>query len=170
MRLLAAGLLGGALTSRWRAPAAAQPHPDVDYDADGLTNDDEVNVYGTDPSSGNTDGDGLNDGEEIYFGTNPLVPDGASAPVDHDTDGRYDSDETNVYGTDPYVTDTDNDGVGDGAEVSYGMNPLQAPPPGSVEIGNVGSECYARDAAGNCTCSAVDSNGNRVIGVADPRP
>ena len=45
---------------------------DPDDDNDGLTDDEEINVYGTDPLRRDTDGDGLNDGEEIAVGLNPL--------------------------------------------------------------------------------------------------
>jgi len=51
-----------------------------DTDADGLSNDDEINIYGTDPTNPDTDGDGLNDGAEVALGTNPL---------DEDTDGDF---------------------------------------------------------------------------------
>lgn len=72
-----------------------------DSDGDGISNEEEVFVYGTDPSncdtdndglpdtevfSGlnplnpDTDGDGVNDGQEVVNGSNPLVPDQGSAP------------------------------------------------------------------------------------------
>ena len=47
---------------------------------------DEVNKYGTDPLVADTDGDGLDDGDEITLGTNPLVQ-------DTDGDGIIDSKE-----------------------------------------------------------------------------
>ena len=46
---------------------------DSDDDNDGLSDDDEINVHGTDPLLNDTDGDGVNDGEEVAAGTNPLV-------------------------------------------------------------------------------------------------
>lgn len=46
--------------------------------------------------------------------------------VDSDGDGLSDSDETDIYGTDPYDPDTDGDGVGDGDEVIAGTDPLDA--------------------------------------------
>lgn len=42
-----------------------------DTDSDGLSDGDEVNIYGTDPLNPDTDGDGLKDGEEIKLGLNP---------------------------------------------------------------------------------------------------
>ena len=44
----------------------------VDTDGDGLTNQEEADVYGTDPLSPDTDGSGLTDLQEIELGTNPL--------------------------------------------------------------------------------------------------
>ncbi len=51
-----------------------------DTDVDGLSNDDEINIYGTDPTNPDTDGDGLTDGAEVALGTEPL---------DEDTDGDF---------------------------------------------------------------------------------
>jgi hypothetical protein len=100
------------------APAAV-----VDTDEDGLTDDDEVNVYGTDPELFDTDGDGIGDGDEVDAGTDPLVAEAVEV-VDTDEDGLSDDDEVNVYGTDPEVFDTDGDEVGDGDEVDAGTDPL----------------------------------------------
>ncbi|MBA2452709.1 MAG: hypothetical protein H0V47_06030 [Chloroflexia bacterium] len=49
-----------------------EPAAVVDTVEDGLTDDDEVNVYGTDPEVFDTDGVG--DGDEVEAGTNPLDP------------------------------------------------------------------------------------------------
>lgn len=46
--------------------------------------------------------------------------------TDGDGDGLSDWDEENTYGTDPADPDTDGDGVGDGAEVAAGRDPLTA--------------------------------------------
>ena len=49
--------------------------PDLsDADDDLLTTYDEVTIYGTDPASDDTDGDGLKDGWEIGFGRFSIVP------------------------------------------------------------------------------------------------
>lgn len=56
-----------------------------DADGDGLTNDQEVNTYNTDPLIADTDGDGMNDKWEIDYGLNPLDP--ADALLDADKDG-----------------------------------------------------------------------------------
>ncbi len=45
-----------------------------DRDQDGLTDLDEMRVYGTDPLSPDTDGDGMSDGEEVAAGMDPTDP------------------------------------------------------------------------------------------------
>ncbi len=69
----------------------------IDTDGDGLNDWDEISVYKTDPNLADTDGDGLSDGKEVTR-----------------------------YGTDPRQADTDGDGVKDGAEVQQGTNPKDA--------------------------------------------
>jgi len=64
-----------------------------DIDRDGISNEDEVQ-YGTSPEDADTDGDGLDDLDEI-----------------------------NTYGTDPTNPDTDGDGFWDGVELINGYNP-----------------------------------------------
>ena len=91
----------------------------VDNDGDGIHNLDETNtgIYvspsdtGTDPENADTDGDNLNDGEELltYF-TNPHNS-------DSDQDGLNDYDEINVHLSNPNSEDTDNDGYLDKLEV-----------------------------------------------------
>ncbi|MBC8413088.1 PD40 domain-containing protein, partial [bacterium] len=46
---------------------------DPDNDNDGLSDDDEINIYGTDPLNPDTDGDTVSDGDEITEGSDPLV-------------------------------------------------------------------------------------------------
>ena len=48
-----------------------------DGDNDGLFDDDESEVYFTDPADPDTDNDGPDDGQEVYDGTDPLVANGA---------------------------------------------------------------------------------------------
>jgi len=77
-----------------------------DTDGDGLSDDDEVNIYLTDPGDPDTDDDGLEDGYEV---------------------------DANPYQTDPTLRDSDGDGFGDGVEVGAGTSPTNPtspyPPP-----------------------------------------
>jgi hypothetical protein len=56
---------------------------------------------------------------EIQLGTSALNP-------DTDTDGLTDFEEVQIYATDPLVTDSDGDTVGDAAEVLAGTDPNDA--------------------------------------------
>ena len=91
----------------------------IDSDGDGLTDDEELNIYKTDPNNPDTDGDGLKDGEEVHvYKTDPLNP-------DTDDDGLKDGEEVHKYKTDPLNPDTDGDGLKDGEEVhKYKTDPL----------------------------------------------
>jgi hypothetical protein len=52
------------------------PHDaDTDHDGDGLTTVEEVDIYLTDPTMPDTDGDGYDDGDEVRRGSDPLDPD-----------------------------------------------------------------------------------------------
>jgi outer membrane protein OmpA-like peptidoglycan-associated protein len=90
-----------------------------DTDGDGLNDDDEIKIYRTDINNRDTDGDGLTDGEEVLqYKTDPLNR-------DTDSDGLTDGDEVKRYRTDPLKADTDGDGLKDGAEVNtYKTDPL----------------------------------------------
>ncbi len=92
---------------------------ELDSDGDGLTDYEELYIYGTDPYNPDTDGDGLTDGEEVLiYMTDPLNP-------DTDFDMLSDGDEIYIYGTDPLNPDTDGGGVSDGHEVlEDGTDPL----------------------------------------------
>jgi Bacterial TSP3 repeat len=54
--------------------APAGPKEDPDTDQDGLFNDDETNVYGTNPNKADSDGDGRDDGQEVFDKTDPNNP------------------------------------------------------------------------------------------------
>jgi len=82
-----------------------------DSDGDGL-NDQEELLLGTNPHNADTDGDGLGDGVEAHTThTNPLM-------ADTDGDGLNDGTEVNTTGTNPLIADSDGDGLGDGTEVN----------------------------------------------------
>jgi lysophospholipase L1-like esterase len=82
---------------------------DDDLDRDGLGNEDEATIYGTNATRADTDGDGINDGEEVAFFKDAWNQ-------DPDNDGL-----TNLL--DP---DSDNDGFLDGYERLHGYDPLDA--------------------------------------------
>ena len=86
-----------------------------DTDADGLTDSEERTLKGN-PNNPDTDSDGLKDGEEKTAGTSLIL-------VDTDGDGLSDYDEIKVYGTDPLLADTDGDGLEDDEEISLGTDP-----------------------------------------------
>lgn len=98
-----------------------------DTDGDGLYDGTEVYSYSTSPAMWDTDGGGVSDGEEVlYQGTDPLYwyDDIDAGTRDSDSDGLYDRDETQIWGTDPFNADTDGDTLWDGAELwSYGTSP-----------------------------------------------
>lgn len=50
----------------------AAPTSDPDLDSDGLTSEDEITKYKTDPNNADTDGDGYLDGQEVSSGHDPL--------------------------------------------------------------------------------------------------
>ena len=121
----------------------------ADTDGDGLSDGQEVNVYGTSPTNADTDGDGLKDGEEVGRDTNPLSADSDGdglkdgwevangldplvssgddgADADPDGDGLTNLQEQQ-RGTDPLNADTDGDGLSDGQEVNvYRTTPTNA--------------------------------------------
>jgi len=92
-----------------------------DTDGDGLLDKEEVLVYGTDAKKVDTDNDGIPDKWEITNGLNPLS--GDDALQDKDSDGLTNLGEYQ-NATDPNKADTDNDGIPDGWEVLNSLNPL----------------------------------------------
>lgn len=67
-------------------------------------------------SVGDSDYDGLDDLDELTYGTDPLC-------IDTDNDNLLDNFEIEI-GTDPLVSDSDLDSYLDGVEVMYGTDPL----------------------------------------------
>lgn len=55
--------------------------------------------------------------------SNALETNLAVATIDTDRDGLYDSDELGVYGTSPFLPDSDSDGVNDADEIEQGKDP-----------------------------------------------
>ena len=132
----------------------------LDSDLDGLIDDDENNIYLTDPNNPDTDSDGLSDGYEVNTSsTDPNQSDSDSDGLgdgyevntsstdpnqsDSDSDGLNDGDEVNVYLTDPNESDSDDDGLSDAEEVSGGSDPNNSNDPNQapfrVELINISS-------------------------------
>jgi hypothetical protein len=91
-----------------------------DSDGDSLPNNLE-RFMGTDPLNPDTDGDGINDADDLF----PLDPTagGPEPELDSDGDGILDADEA-ALGTDPNNPDTDGDGLSDGEEFNtHGTDP-----------------------------------------------
>jgi hypothetical protein len=69
----------------------------------------------TNPNSIDTDGDGLSDNEELYFGLDGYLTDPTN--VDTDGDGLGDFQEWSIFGTDPTTNDTDSDNFTDDFDI-----------------------------------------------------
>jgi hypothetical protein len=90
----------------------------IDSDGDGLTDSEEV-YWGLSPDAADSDGDGMSDYDEFYNRyayTDPLQP-------DSDNDGISDGEEMFYWLTDPTLPDTDFDGVSDRDEIVDGTDP-----------------------------------------------
>ena len=82
-----------------------QIDPTLDSDKDRIPDIEEINRYGTDPNSYDTDKDGIGDRQEILDRTDPN-----SADTDRD---RLTDLQEKYLGTDPTRPDTDRDGIPD---------------------------------------------------------
>jgi len=104
----------------------AQTIPDKDYD--GLLDEDEINIYFTDPSNPDTDGDGFKDSFELQRGYSPHYGDGKKL-IDVDSDSDYLNDAWElILGTGLMNPDSDGDLYLDGTEVAAGYDPLSSEP------------------------------------------
>jgi|GEM_PF-2104816 len=116
-----ADLIGDGIT-------VAQPRPVsvancTDSDGDCLPDAFELTIPGLSPTTADSDGNGIEDGDEdsdedglthldeFFVGTTPTDD-------DSDDDGLTDGDEVLTYLTDPLEADTDGDGLNDGFEVT----------------------------------------------------
>lgn len=78
----------------------------VDTDNDGLSDEEEINTYLTDPNLADTDGDGMSDGWEVSSSLNPLS----------ELDDRLDADNDGWTNLQEYQADTD---ANDAASVPF---------------------------------------------------
>lgn len=103
----------------------------MDTDQDGLSDEQELNIYFTDPLLADTDGDGFNDGDEIKGAYSPLVGNKKKlSQVDSDKDYLNDAWEL-ILGTGLMNPDSDGDKYLDGTEVMASYDPLQV---GEVKV------------------------------------
>ncbi|MEI8361064.1 MAG: L,D-transpeptidase family protein [bacterium] len=96
----------------------------VDTDADGLSDNEELNLYMTDPNSVDTDADGYTDSEEIKNGYSPINAKNIKLnKLDTDKDGLSDLIEIKLRSklNNP---DSDGDGRTDKLAFDQGFNPL----------------------------------------------
>ncbi len=139
------------MPDEWERKYGLNPNDDgdrkLDPDGDGLSNlaeyrygipDSHNGVWngGTHPNNADSDGDIIQDGWEIDFDLDPL--NATDAKLDPDGDGldftvnnvtlKLDFSNYNEYraGTDPYDPDTDNDGMLDGWEDYFKLDPLNS--------------------------------------------
>lgn len=97
--------------------------PDADFD--GVPDKDEQEIYFTDLSNPDTDGDGFSDFAEINSGFSPHNPEPKKMiDSDVDNDGLSESWEIKLH-TNPTIADFDNDGVKDGSEADKGFDPAK---------------------------------------------
>jgi tetratricopeptide (TPR) repeat protein len=102
----------------------------ADSDGDGIFDGDEL-YYGTDPFDADSDDDSLNDGTQELFATNQTDPLDADSDDDGLLDGAEDLNKDGIVDpateSDPVDADTDDDGISDGEEsLVFGTEPLMA--------------------------------------------
>ena len=96
----------------------------LDTDGDGLPDHWEIQVFHTNPTMQDTDGDRFLDREEVEQGFNPLGK-GLLEPTDADMDGLADRLEW-LFRTDPSLRDSDGDRFTDGEEVMQAYSPTSS--------------------------------------------
>ncbi len=108
------------------AAPRAQANLLTDTDRDGVPDNDEINLYHTDPGMADTDGDGYSDWVELVGGYSPLDKEPVKLEKsDFDKDSLSDRMELKFH-TDLSKPDTDGDGYLDGEEIANGYDPAHA--------------------------------------------
>ncbi len=153
--------------SRAQTTAIDEPPPAPDNDDDGLSDEDELNIYFTNPEDADSDNDGLSDFHEVFSsGTDPNNADSDNDQIndndeldqnldpnntDTDGDGLSDGDELIIHSTDATSADSDGDGLVDGDEVnSHNTDPQSNDSDGDgitdgVEINELASNPLSTD-------------------------
>lgn len=136
----------------------------ADTDGDGL-NDGTERLYATDPRDTDTDNDGIPDGVEARFGWDPLSSATPSPATDTDGDGLPDYIESRTTtqggtGTNPNNADSDSDGFSDGFEIARGRNPSSS---ASIpSLGDPNNDNSVPNAADVATIVAWIANGGTL--------
>ena len=157
--------------------------PTADSDGDRLLDIEESCTHGTDPSGPDTDGDGIDDGDEVDIETDPLledsdsdgVPDGrevgsVSNVMDSDGDGIIDAlddddDNDGIPTLTEGLVDTDGDGVSDHLDLDSDADGLSDGEEGVVDTDGDGSPDYRDvdddgDGIPTVTEAGVDTDGD----------
>ncbi|MGD8673523.1 MAG: S8 family serine peptidase [Thiogranum sp.] len=117
----------------------------LDGDADGVPNSADNCPAAANPLQENNDGDSQGD----------------VCDPDDDNDTLSDVDEINLYGTDPFLSDTDSDGFDDAVEIAAGSDPLDS--------GNIpGSASGDINGDGNVDVADLLKGYQFVLGTATP--
>ncbi|MEK6776778.1 MAG: MopE-related protein [bacterium] len=128
-----------------------------DTDGDGLSDGEEVNLYGTDPFSNvDSDGDAMSDDWETVYGLDPLSND---SDQDQDADGLTNLQEYLIH-TNPVRLDTDGDGLWDGEEINlYHTDPLRHVDADVDGMSDDWENAYGLDPFSDDTAQDLDSDG-----------
>ncbi|UTH02249.1 YPDG domain-containing protein [Macrococcoides canis] len=156
---------------------------DTDDDNDGVNDSDEI-VAGLDPKNPDTDGDGINDGQEDTDGdginNDDESVDSGTTITDEDGDGVADivDPATKPLDTDgdgnPDVTDTDddNDGVNDSDEIAASLDPKNPDTDGDgIKDGaedTDGDGINNDDESVDSGTTITDEDGDGVADIVDP--
>lgn len=107
-------------------PCLSKAEEPLDSDQDGLTDQDELNIYYTDPNKADSDGDGFNDKAELDAGYSPRFGNKKKL-IQVDSDKDYLNDQWELtLGTGLMNPDSDGDKYLDGTEVAASFDPLSA--------------------------------------------
>lgn len=139
---------------------------DPDTDGDDLEDGDEINIHDTDPANPDSDQDGLTDGEEVSGYLNPFLDGVLRDPFVPGVDPGGDP-------TDPNEADSDGDGFDDNQEMQFSIDPND--PDDSPSRWQVGLKGYwpldqaGYEASGDDTFPDVSGRGfpGKVAGTSE---